>query len=120
MTLALALLLVTGIFTLAGGITAIIGSHLLLTSASYASGGLRAWGWVMAILGAAQLLAAAGAWAGSQLARWSAVAAAGLTVIGQMLVIPAYPLGSLLIIAVDAVALWGLCAPGSRENPGAA
>jgi molecular chaperone DnaJ len=120
MTLALALLLVTGIFTLAGGITAITGSHLLLTSAPYASGGLRAWGWVMAILGAAQLLAAAWAWAGSQLARWSAVAAAGLTVIGQMLVIPADPLGSLLIIAVDAVALWGLCAPGSRENPGAA
>jgi hypothetical protein len=33
-----------------------------------------------------------------------------------MLFIPAYPFWSLLIIAVDIVALWGLCAYGSREN----
>jgi len=119
MTLTLALLLVTGIFTLAGGIAAIAGSHMLITSAHSVPGGLPAWGWVMAILGAMQLLAAAGVWAGSQLARWLAVAAAGLTAIGQMFFIPAYPLWSLLIIAVEAVALWGLCAHGSREHPGA-
>jgi hypothetical protein len=29
---------------------------------------------------------------------------------------PAYPFWSLLIIAVDVLALWGLCAYGSREN----
>jgi len=84
MTLTLALLLVIGVFTLAGGIVAITGSHLLVTSAHYASGGLRAWGWATTILGAVQLLAAAGVWAGSQLARWFAVAAVGLTAIGQM------------------------------------
>jgi len=59
MTLTLALLPVIGVFSLAGGIVAIAGSHLLVTSAHYASGGLRVWGWVMAILGATQLLAAA-------------------------------------------------------------
>ena len=116
----MALLLVIGIFNLAGGIAAIAGSHMLVTSAHYMSGGLHAWGWGMTILGAVQLLAAAGVWAGSQLARWFAVAAIGLTAIGQMFAIPAYPLWSLLIIAVDVVALWGLCAYGSRENPGAA
>ena len=51
-----------------------------------------------------------------RLARWLAVAAAGLTAIGQMFFIPAYPLWSLLIIAVEVVALWGLCAYGRREN----
>jgi len=117
---ALALLLVIGLFNLAGGIAAITGSHLLVTSAHYMSAGLRAWGWGMAILGAVQLLAAAGAWAGRQLARWFAVAAIGLTAIGQMFFIPVYPLESLLIIAVDVVALWGLCAYGSRENLGGA
>jgi len=50
MTLALALLLVIGVFTLTGGIAAIAGSHLFVASA---------WGWVMAILGVMQLLAAA-------------------------------------------------------------
>ena len=119
-TLALALLLVIGVVTLAGGIAAIAGSHLLVANAHSVSGGLRAWGWAMTILGAVQLLAAGGVWAGSQLARWVAVAAVGLSAIGQMFFIPAYPLWSLLIIAVEAVALWGLCAHGSREHQGAA
>jgi len=119
-TLTLALLLVIGVFNLAGGIAAIAGSHMLVTSAHSVPGGLRAWGWVMAIFGAVQLLAAAGVWAGSQLARWFAVAAVGLNALGQMFFIPAYPLWSLLIIAADVVALWGLCAHGGRENPGAA
>jgi hypothetical protein len=30
--------------------------------------------------------------------------------------IPAYPFWALVIIAADVVALWGLCAYGSREN----
>jgi molecular chaperone DnaJ len=111
-TFVLALLLVIGVFNLAGGPAAIADSHVLLTSAHSVSGGLRAWGWAMAILGAVQLLAAAGVWAGSRLARWFAVAAIGLTAIGQMFFIPAFPLWSLLIIAVDAVALWELCAYG--------
>jgi molecular chaperone DnaJ len=117
-TLVLALLLVIGVFNLAGGIAAIAGSHMLVTSAHYVSAGLRAWAWAMAILGAVQLLAAAGVWAGNQLARWFAVAAVGLTAIGQMFFIPVYPLWSLLIIAVEVVALWELCAYGSRENLG--
>jgi molecular chaperone DnaJ len=119
-TLTLTLLLVIGIFNLAGGIAAIAGSHMLVTSAHSVPGGLRAWGWAMTIISAVQLLAAAGVWAGSQLARWFAVAAVGLNAIGQMFFIPAYPLWSLLIIAADVVALWGLCAHGGRENPGAA
>jgi len=113
------LLLVTGVVNLAGGVAAITGSHILITNARYMSGGLHAWGWVMTILGAVQLLAAAGVWAGNQLARWFAAAVVGLNVIGQMFVIPAYPLWSLMIIAADVVALWGLCAHGNRKNPGA-
>ena len=44
----------------------------------------------------------------------------GLNAIGQMFFIPAYPFWSLMIIAVDVVALWGLCAYGGRENLGVA
>jgi len=106
------LLLVIGVVNLVGGIAAISGAQILIASAHSVSGGLRSWGWCMAIFGAVQLLAAAGVWAGSQLARWFAVAAVGLTTLGQVFFIPAYPLWSLLIIAVDAVALWGLCAHG--------
>ena len=65
-----------------------------------------------------QLLAAGGVLAGNQLARWFAVAVLGLNAIDQMFFLPAYPFWSLTIIAMDIVALWGLCAYGSRENPG--
>jgi hypothetical protein len=54
--------------------------------------------------------------AGSQLARWFAVAVLGLNAIDQMFFIPAYPFWSLVIIAVDVVALYRLCVYGSREN----
>jgi hypothetical protein len=59
----------------------------------------------VAILGAAQLLAAAGVRAGSQLARWFAVAVVGLNALAQMMLLPAYPFWSLTIIAVDVVTL---------------
>jgi hypothetical protein len=114
------LLLVIGFFNLLDGIAAIANSHVFIGNAHYVVGDLRAWGWTMTIFGALQLLAAAGLWTGNQLARWFAVAVVGLNAIGQMFFIPAYPFWSLMIIAVDVVALWGLCAYGSRENLGAA
>lgn len=63
-----------------------------------------------------QLLAAGGVLAGNQLARWIGVAVVGLSAIAMMFFIPAYPFWALVIIAVDVVALYGLCAYGSRGN----
>ena len=110
------LLAIVGCFNLIYGIAAIADSHVFTANAHYVFGSLRAWGWITLILGVLQLLAAAGVVAGNQLARWFAVAVLGLNAIDQMLFIPAYPLWSLMIIAVDVVALYGLCAYGGREN----
>jgi hypothetical protein len=107
---------VIGFFNLLDGIAAIANSHIFTSNAVYVVGDLRAWGWVMTIFGAVQLVAAAGVWAGNQLARWFVVAVIGLNAIGQMFFIPAYPFWSLMIITVDIVALWGLCMYGSRET----
>ncbi|MGZ3329151.1 MAG: DUF7144 family membrane protein [Xanthobacteraceae bacterium] len=113
---AMALLVTVGFFNLIDGIAAIANSHVFIANAHYVVGDLRAWGWVVLILGTLQVIAAVAVLAGSQAARWFAVVVIGLNAIGQMLFIPAYPFWSLLIIAVDVVALWGLCAYGSREN----
>jgi len=110
------LLLVLGCFNAIEGIAAIANSHVFVINAHYVVGNLRAWGWITLILGALQLLAAAGVLAGSQMARWFAVAVIGLNAIDQMFFIPAYPFWSLTIIAMDIVALWGLCVYGSRQN----
>jgi hypothetical protein len=110
------LLVIAGCFNLIYGIAAIANSHVFTAHAHYVFGNLRTWGWITLILGAVQLLAAAGVLAGNQVARWFAVVVVGLNAIEQMFFIPAYPFWSLMITAVDVVALYGLCAYGSREN----
>jgi hypothetical protein len=113
---AVALLVTVGFFNMIDGIAAIANSHVFIANAHYVVGDLRVWGWVALILGTLQIIAAVAVLAGSQAARWFAVVVVSLNAIGQMFFIPAYPFWSLLIIAVDVVALWGLCAYGSREN----
>jgi hypothetical protein len=110
------LLLIAGFFNMIYGIAAIANSHVFTANANYVIGNLRAWGWITLIISVLQLAAAAGVLAGNQLARWFAVAVVGLNAIDMMFFIPAYPFWALTIIAVDVVALYGLCAYGSREN----
>ncbi|MGN6174759.1 MAG: DUF7144 family membrane protein [Streptosporangiaceae bacterium] len=110
------LLLVLACFNLIDGIAAIAKSHVFVANAHFVFGDLRTWGWITLIIALLQLLAAAGVLAGNQLARWFAVALVGLNAIDQMFFIPAYPFWSLTIIAVDVVALYGLCVYGGREN----
>ena len=110
------MLVILGFFNLIYGIAAIANSHVFVANAQYVFGNLRTWGWITLIIGVLQLLAAAGVVMGNQLARWFAVAVLGLNAIDQMFFIPAYPFWSLVIIAVDVVALYGLCVYGSREN----
>ena len=110
------LLLVVGFFNMIYGIAAIANSHVFVANAHYVVGDLRAWGWVTLIISVLQLIAAGGILAGNQLARWFAVAVVGLSAIDMMFFIPAYPFWALAIIAMDVVALYGLCAYGSRQN----
>lgn len=86
---AVALLVTVGIFNVIDGIAAIANSHVFIANAHYVVGDLRAWGWVVLILGTLQVIAAVAVLAGSQAARWFAVVVIGLNAIGQMLFIPA-------------------------------
>jgi hypothetical protein len=114
------LLLVSGFWNLIYGIAAIAQSHVFVANAHYVFGNLRAWGWVTLIFAILLLVAGAGIMVGNQLARWFGVVVLGLNLIEQMFSIPSYPFWSLTIIALDVVALYGLCAYGSRENVEAA
>ena len=114
------LLLVAGFWNLIYGIAAIAQSHVFVANAHYVFGNLRAWGWVTLIFAILLLTAGGGIMVGNQLARWFGVVVLGLNLIEQMFSIPSYPFWSLTIIALDVVALYGLCAYGSRENVEAA
>lgn len=117
---AAVLVLLVGFWNLIYGIAAISSSHVFVANAHYVFGSLRAWGWVVLIFSILQLAAGGGVLVGNQLARWFAIAAVGLNAIAQMFAIPAYPFWSLTIIAMDVVALYGLCVYGSRANVEAA
>ncbi|HUK70730.1 MAG TPA: hypothetical protein VLW50_18560 [Streptosporangiaceae bacterium] len=116
MIFASVVLAVVGFFNLFYGIAAVANAHVFVANAHYVFGGLNSWGWVTLILGVLQLFAAAGVLMGNQLARWFGVAVVGLSALDQMFFLGAYPFWSLMIIAVDVVALYALCAYGSREN----
>jgi hypothetical protein len=113
---AAVLLLMVGFFNMIYGIAAIANSHVFVAGAHYVFANQRTWGWITLIIGVLQLVAAAGILAGNQLARWFAVAVVALNAIDMMFFLPAYPFWALTIIAADVVALYGLCADGSREN----
>ena len=117
---AAALVIMVGFMNLIYGISAIANSHVFTAHAHYVFGDLRTWGWITLVISVLQIVAAVGVMVGNQLARWFAVAVIVLNVIDQMFFIPAYPFWSLSIIAICVVALWGLCAYGSRENVDAA
>jgi hypothetical protein len=114
------LLLVSGFWNLIYGIAAIAQSHVFVANAHYVFGNLRAWGWVTLIFAILLLIAGGGIMVGNQAARWFGVVVLGLNLIEQMFSIPSYPFWSLTIIALDVVALYGLCAYGSRANVEAA
>jgi hypothetical protein len=114
------LVLVIGFWNLIYGIAAIAQSHVFIGNAHYVFGDLRSWGWITLIFSILQLLAGVGVLMGNQVARWFAVVIVGLNAIDQMFFIPAYPFWSLTIIAMDVVALYALCAYGSRANMEAA
>jgi len=114
------LMLVVGFWNLIYGIAAIAQSHVFVANAHYVVGNLRTWGWITLIIAALQILAGIGVMTGNQVARWAGIILVGLNLINQMFFIPAYPFWSLTIIAMDIVALYGLCAYGSRDNVEAA
>src|SRR2546423_4428270 len=114
------LLLVSGFWNLIYGIAGIAQSHVFVANAHYVFGNLRTWGWITLIFGILLLIAGGGVMVGNQMARWFAIVVLGLNLIEQVFSIPAYPFWSLTIIALDVVALYGLCAYGSRENAEAA
>jgi hypothetical protein len=111
---------VVGCFNLIYGIAAVANAHVFVAGAHYVWGDLRFWGWATVIAGCLQLIAAAGVLTGNQLARWYAVFVVSLSAIEMMFFIAAYPFWALTIIAVDIVAVYGLCAYGSRANVTAA
>jgi hypothetical protein len=111
---AAAVLVVGGIFQAIEGLVALfkddmyaVGSSGLVVSIDY-----TAWGWLHLALGAALIVVGTALFSGRLWARIVAIILAALSAIGNFLFIPAYPVWCLVIIALDVMVIYALCAHG--------
>jgi len=70
------------------------------------------WGWITLIWGIVLVIAGFGLWTGAGWARWFTIIVVGLNILGQLswLGSSAYPLWSLVIITLNIIVLYALCA----------
>jgi hypothetical protein len=113
-TFAGVLLLIAGVLNVIYGIAAIGDSKFFISDQKYILSNLNTWGWVTLILGVLQLIAAFSLWSGGLYGRIFAIGAAGLSSIGALLSIPAYPLWSLAIFALDIIIIHQIATRGTE------
>jgi hypothetical protein len=106
------MLCLVGVLNVIYGIAAIGDSRFFVGDATYILSGLNTWGWIMLILGAAQIVAAYSIWKGGQFGRWFGIAVALLNAIGALMSISAYPFWSLAVFTLDILVVYGLAAYG--------
>jgi hypothetical protein len=108
------LMAIFGIFNIIDGIAAIYKSHAFTTNADYIIGNIRAWGWVVLILGIVQLFAVGALARNRPWARWFAIVVLALNTLANLMALPTHPIWSVLVIAANVVALYGLAVYGGK------
>jgi hypothetical protein len=121
LTFAVILLATFGLFNAFDGMIAIFKSHVFTENAHYVVGSLRTWGWVVMLLGILQMVAAVAIAGGRAWARWFGIVVLAVNALGQLMFLPAYPMWSVILVAVDVLALYALAVYGgsrlSDETP---
>jgi hypothetical protein len=113
-TFAGVLLLIAGVLNVIYGIAAIGDSNFFINDTKYILSNLNTWGWISLIIGVIQLFAAFSLWSGNLYGRIIGIGAAGLSAIGALLSIPAYPFWSLAIFALDIVIIHQIATRGTE------
>ena len=110
------MLALVGILNIVYGIAAIGDSTFFAGDAKYVFTNLNTWGWVLTVVGAVQFVAAFAIWSSAEWGRWVGIGSAGLNAIVQMLFIPAFPLLSVTLFAVDILVIYGLVNYGGSRR----
>lgn len=113
-TFAGVMLLIVGVLNVIYGIAAIGDSSFFVNDTRYILSNLNTWGWVTLILGVIQILAAFSLWGGGLYGRIVGIGAASLSAIASLLSIPAYPLWSLAIFALNIVIIHQIATRGTE------
>ena len=108
------ILVVIGIFSAIQGLVALIGpsSYYVLTEGSLWLLDVTGWGWWNLIIGRLLVLTAIALLAGQTWARVVALILVILNAIGALLLIPAQPWWSVIVIAIDVLVIYALIVHG--------
>jgi hypothetical protein len=103
--------LVVGVFNVIDGLVALFrNDYYLVTSQDILVFDFAAWGWIWLVLGAAQITIGAGLLTGRPWARAAGVVMAVLVAIGQLAFLRAFPVWSVLVIAMCLLLVYALTA----------
>ncbi|HEV7642261.1 MAG TPA: hypothetical protein VGO39_15480 [Gaiellaceae bacterium] len=109
------MLVLVGTFNIIEGIVALTRSTFFVDGATYVFSDLHTWGWIVLILGFVEIVAAFAVFAGSELARWFGIGAAGVNALAQLGLADAYPFWSLTAFVLDVLVIYGLAAYGGKK-----
>jgi len=115
------ILVVSGLFSIVQGLVALIGpnAYYVLAAGSLWLLDVTGWGWWNLIIGFLFCVTAMGLFVGQTWARVVAVVVAVLSAVGQLLLIPAQPWWSLIVIAIDILVIYALIVHGREMRPAA-
>ena len=110
------IMIMAGIFQATAGLVALFNDDVYVVVSDQLALTLdyTQWGWVHLILGAIVAAAGVAVFSGRVWARTVGVLLAGLSALAHLLFIPAFPLWSLIVIAMDVLVIYALCVHGGE------
>jgi len=109
--------IILGIFNVIDGLVALFrNDYYLVTEHDILIFNFAAWGWIWLIVGIIQIVVGVGILSGKTWARVIGVMMAVLAAIGQLAFLRAFPLWSLIVIALCVLLVYALTSPASHST----
>jgi hypothetical protein len=104
-----ALMLTSAILTFVIGVFALAANHLVVSGPGYEyTFQITGWGWANIVTGMVLAAVAVAVFVNAQWARAAAIIVTCLAIVVTFLWMPYYPTGSIVLIALDVVVIWGV------------
>ncbi|HEY8467393.1 MAG TPA: hypothetical protein VIL04_11375 [Solirubrobacterales bacterium] len=105
------LLVILGFLNFFWGLAAILeGENVIVGGEGVLIVDLTAWGWAALIVGAVQVIAGGGLFAAREWARWLGVFFAAVAAVGQIGIVTAFPIWSVIVVLLSVLVIYHLTA----------
>jgi hypothetical protein len=108
------ILVMLGVFQVIQALVALFddGYYLVAPSGLAVNVDYNTWGWIHLVIGVVAVLTGIGLFAGNVVARVVGVVIAALSAVANLVFLPAYPLWSTIVIALDVIVIYAIVVHG--------